>query len=85
MEYSGKFSGAWFDVGTGVNISLNDARKIVTKNFPQVIFDYTAPRQVDVMHTKADITSLRKLGWSPKHNIVDGISECFFLLKKELE
>ena len=84
MNYKGNFDGCYFDVGTGDNISLNEMREIVKKHIPSVIFDYVEERKGDVHTTKADISALLKLGWSPKVKIRDGINECFINLKKEL-
>lgn len=78
------FGGKWFDVGTGDNISLNNIKGIANKYFPDVRFDYVAPREGDVRSSRADIAPLTSLGWSPKHNIVDGIADCFARLRDEL-
>ena len=85
MNYEGSFGGSWYDVGTGESISLNDVKSIVLNYFPDVIFKYVAPRKGDVMHTKANISPLHELGWSPKNSVLQGITECFVLLKRELE
>ena len=84
MEYEGKFAGQHFDVGTGANISLNEMRDIVNEQFPSVEFDYTAERKGDVFTTKADMSPLKELGWDPKINIKEGISDCFERLKAQL-
>ena len=85
MNYDGKFGGMHYDVGTGDNISLNEMREIVQSRFPKVVFDYIPPREGDVLCTKADISKIGDAGWVPKHDILEGIAECFALLKKELE
>ena len=85
MEYKENFNGEYFDIGTGSNISLNEIKEIVLKYFPDVTFDYIEERKGDVLYTQANILPLKELGWSPKINITEGISECFKLLKKELE
>ena len=85
MNYEGSFGGSWYDVGTGESISLNDVKSIVLNYFPDVIFKYVAPRKGDVMRTKANISPLHELGWSPKNSVLQGITECFVLLKRELE
>ena len=84
MEYEGKFQGQPFDVGTGENISLNQMKDMVNEVFPEVKFEYRPPREGDVMCTQADITPLKGLGWTPKHDISQGISGCFEKLKGEL-
>ncbi len=85
MEYDGAFKGQNFDVGTGSNISLNEMKDIVNGYFPDVKFDYTDDRPGDVLSTKADMQPLKNLGWSPKIQINDGISDCFAQLKNKLE
>ena len=84
MEHAEGFSGKWFDVGTGDNISLNGMKDLVHNYFPNVKFDYVGSREGDVLYTKASIKPLKDLGWEPKNNIVEGVSECFSLLKKEI-
>jgi UDP-glucose 4-epimerase len=84
MEYGGKFGGKPFDVGTGNNISLNEMANIVSKHFPEIKFDYVAPRKGEVLYTKADMRPLKNLGWEPQIKIQNGIAQCFEKLKKEL-
>jgi nucleoside-diphosphate-sugar epimerase len=84
MESETNFNGSWYDVGTGTNISLNNVKNIVHSFFPHVIFDYVKEREGDVMYTKANIEPLQELGWEPRYNISDGISECFSILRDEL-
>jgi len=84
MEYEGEFSGANYDVGTGDNVSLNQIRDIVLECFEDVKFDYVESRTGDVMVTKANMMPLKQLGWAPKHNIKDGIRECYEKLKVDL-
>ena len=85
IEDDGAFKGQNFDVGTGSNISLNEMKDIVNGYFPDVKFDYTDDRPGDVLSTKADMQPLKNLGWSPKIQINDGISDCFAQLKNKLE
>jgi UDP-glucose 4-epimerase len=84
MNYDGYFGGAWYDIGTGNNISLNEIKLIVNKHFPEVSFKYIEDRRGDVMITKANISPLVELGWKPKNNIYDGIHECFEKLKNNI-
>ena len=84
MEYEKEFSGQYFDVGTGSNISLNEIKNIVLDYFPQVKFDYTEERKGDVSYTQANVLSLKEFGWRAKINIFDGISECFRNLQEEI-
>ena len=84
MESAKDFNGAWFDVGTNDNITLNEMKALVHEHFPDIEFRYTESRAGEVMCTRADISPLVSLGWTPKHQIKKGILECFLLLKQEL-
>jgi UDP-glucose 4-epimerase len=77
-------AGQSFDVGTGDNISLNEMKDIVNEHFPEVQFDYVEERKGDVLLTKADMSPLKELGWEPKKQIKEGISQCFEILKGQL-
>jgi nucleoside-diphosphate-sugar epimerase len=84
MEHKENFNGRHYDVGTGRNVSLNQIKEIVSKYFPDLNFEYVAPRPGDVNITCANILDLEKLGWMPKTKIYDGINKCFRSLKEEL-
>lgn len=85
MEYEGEFNGNHYDCGTGSNISLNEVKDIVLKHFPKTNFKYVDPRPGDVLLTKANSDSLKRLGWQTKINIKNGINQCFEKLKGEIE
>lgn len=78
------FWGDWYDVGSGDNISLNELRKIVLKYFPDQEFQYVAPRPGDVMYTEADLSKLKKFGWSSKIDLNSGLNSIFNTLRSEL-
>jgi UDP-glucose 4-epimerase len=84
MGYKGCFEGRQFNVGTGDNVSLNEIKEIVNKFFPEVKFDYVKERTGDVLHTKANMTPLKEIGWEPKITIKEGINECYNKLQGEL-
>jgi len=77
MSYEEDFSGEFFDVGTGNNISLNEVKDIILKYHPDLHFDYVPPREGDVKYTKADMSKLANIGWRPEVSISEGISKCF--------
>ena len=77
MSYEEQFSGDFFDVGTGNNISLNEVKDIILKYHPDLHFDYVAPREGDVRYTKADMSKLANIGWRPDVTISEGIDKCF--------
>jgi len=76
MNYGSKFNGANYDVGTGLNISLNEIKDIA-KKYHDVKFEYVNERVGDVLYTLADMKPLRDLGWEPKMDLVTGINKCF--------
>ena len=82
MNYENRFGGANFDVGTGVNISLNQVKDIVQNYFANVEFKYVKSRPGEVQETKADVRPLSDLGWNTEIAIKDGIEECFRELSK---
>jgi len=85
MKSLDNFEGAWYDIGTGDNISLNEVKAIAQKYFPDCVFDYIESRKGDVMFTKADTSKTFSIGWSPKYTISQGINECFNNLRNEME
>ena len=85
MKYKENFNGRYFDVGTGSNISLNEASKIVSSYFPDVKFKYIEERKGDVLLTRAEPESLAKLGFKTQTSIFDGVHNCFVNLLKELK
>lgn len=85
MNYDKKFAGQHYDVGTGQNISLNEVKDIVQKYFPNLDFEYVEDRPGDILFTKANIEPLKKIGWSAKIDIRNGIEDCFEKTKGELK
>ena len=83
MEHEGSFSGGHFDVGTGTNISLNEVKKLVLREHPNIKFDYVEPRPGDIMLTKANTLPLNNLGWHTTVSIQEGIEECFKFQKEK--
>ena len=83
MDYEDRFGGKVFDIGTGENISLNEAKDIVLEYFPDTKFEYREPRPSEVSITRADPSLFKLLGWEARTSIIDGIRECFSGLKKE--
>ena len=83
MNYNQSFSGKYYDIGTGNNISLNEIAQIVKEHFPKVEFEHIEPRKGDVMYTKADMNPMKEIGWVPTIEIKKGVEECFTKLKEE--
>ena len=76
MEYSERFDGKVFDVGTGDNISLNEVKEIV-QEYHAVEFDYVAPRPGEVATTQANTAGLEAYGWTAQVSIPEGMRRCF--------
>ena len=83
MEQESNFNGAVYEVGTGTNISLNQIKELVDKHFPNIEFEYRAPRLGDVRETKAKIGPLKSMGWTAGIDIFEGIEDCFRRIKDE--
>jgi nucleoside-diphosphate-sugar epimerase len=80
MEYSGKFNGKHYDIGTGDNISLNEIKEVIQKHH-DVEFKYIDARPGEVLLTKAKINPLKEIGWQHSVPIKVGIEKCFKELK----
>ena len=76
MSHEDRFDGAVFDIGTGDNISLNEIKDIA-QAYHNIEFNYTAPRDGDVLETRADTQKLKNIGWKHSVPIIDGIHSCF--------
>jgi len=83
MEHKESFDGIVYDVGTGKNISLNEAVDIIHKYFPNIEFEKRPSRPGEVLLTKADTEGLKKLGWCATISVEEGIDSCFRKLKGE--
>jgi len=55
-----EFCGTAYNVGTGDNISVLDIAKLLGKPYKHI-----PPRAGEARNTKADITKISKMGWSP--------------------
>jgi len=47
-----------------------------------VVWKHAPPRKGDIKHSKADISPLVDLGWSPQTTIKQGLRSCFEGLTK---
>jgi UDP-glucose 4-epimerase len=77
MNYKDKFNGNFYDIGSGKSISLNYIKDYINK-YNKVEWKSSPERIGDVKHTKADISKMLELGWSPLINIEDGLKLCFY-------
>ena len=83
MNHNDDFNGNHYDVGTGNNISLNEMKEMVQEIDSSIKFDYISERPGDVMLTKANISSLKALGFQTEISIKEGLRDCFTNLKGE--
>jgi len=77
INYKDKFNGNYYNIGSGKSISLNYIKDYINK-YNKVEWNMSKPRIGDVKNTKADITKMLELGWSPKIDIEDGLKFCFY-------
>jgi len=76
MNYSNKFNGDFYDIGSGKSISINYIKNYINM-YNDVKWQQSPERTGDVKHTTANISKIMKLGWSPKVDIEDGLKLCF--------
>jgi UDP-glucose 4-epimerase len=76
MQSNDYFGGKIMNVGTGTSISLNKVKSYLeSKGFTDWV--YAPTRQGDIRHSRADITNLHRIGWSPEISITEGLQKCF--------
>ena len=83
MNHNDSFNGNHYDVGTGNNISLNEMKEMVQEIDSSIKFDYISERPGDVMLTRANVSSLKALGFQTEISIEEGLRDCFTNLKGE--
>ena len=83
MHHNDDFNGNHYDVGTGNNISLNEMKEMVQEIDSSIKFDYISERPGDVMLTRANVSSLKALGFQTEISIEEGLRDCFTNLKGE--
>lgn len=75
MNYSGKFNGDTYDVGTGVSQSLLDIKNFIDSVY-DVQWSYKDGRLGDIKNSKADTTKMREIGWNSKIGLKAGLRRC---------
>jgi len=76
MNHEDKMAGLSFDVGTGIETSLNEVRDIVSQHC-EPEWHNAKSRLGDIQFSKANTEVLESLGWKAKVNIVEGLKTCF--------
>ena len=79
----GKMWGHWYDIGSGENISLNELKEIVCEVIPGQDFEYTEPREGDVMFTEAKIDKFKTFGWENTVPLQQGLRDIFLRIRDE--
>jgi UDP-glucose 4-epimerase len=80
-----QLSGGVFNVGSGVNFSVNEIYQLVEgilKTGLQPIFKPDLPGEAEI--TLADITAARSLGWTPRVDIQDGLKRTIKYLQSRV-
>jgi UDP-glucose 4-epimerase len=77
-NYAGPFGGETYDVATGVNTSINRIKSFISSELETETKWHRVPERTgDVKHSTARTIDLKKLGWSSKVKITDGLKKCF--------
>ena len=79
-------TGKVFNLGSGVNYSVNEIYSIISKilNFKRKP-KYKPDLPGEAFQNLADITEANKIGWFPKINLEDGLKTSVDFIKKEIE
>jgi len=65
-----------FNIGTGRRVSINELAKLITRLMDRGSKPiYQEPRPGDVMHSLADISKAKQLGYNPRYNLDEGLRE----------
>ncbi len=79
-------TGKVFNLGSGVNYSINDIYEIIADLLKSDVKPVYKPDQPgEAFANLADITEARKLGWEPKTDLAAGLKNSLSLLRREIE
>jgi len=79
-------TGKVFNLGRGVNYSINDIYKIISELLKSDVKpEYKPDQPGEAFANLADITEAKKLGWEPKTTLSAGLKASIEFIKKELE
>ncbi len=79
-------TGKVFNLGSGLNYSINDIYKIISDLLKSGIKPlYKDDQPGEAYANLADITEARKLGWEPKTDLVTGLNKSIKFIKNEIE
>ena len=71
----------YYEVGCGVNYSLNYIKRYIDKRF-DVEWKHAPARAGDARHTKARNSTLMSAGWRPSVDMDQGLEECFNIVAR---
>lgn len=76
-----------FNVGTSIEISVNQLADFLRKFFPDLIVSYVPERDVDNIRRRfVDIDKIhQRLNWTPKYSFIKGIDETIKWYKSSLQ
>jgi nucleoside-diphosphate-sugar epimerase len=81
----GRTTGKVFNVGSGVNYSINEMYQKISRLLGMHIPPaYKSDLPGEATQTLADITEARKLGWTPRVSLDDGLRTSVDFIKNEL-
>jgi len=69
-----------YNVGTGRTYSIMEMCNIfkkISKQNPQIKSVRSRLRKTDIKEIKADISKIKKLGWKPRINLIDGLKKYY--------
>jgi nucleoside-diphosphate-sugar epimerase len=75
-KFEGSFKGSCYDVGTGLNYSLNYIKNFILSRH-NVTFKHLEPRSSDALFSRANIDPLLTLGWKSQMTFNNGLKGCF--------
>lgn len=79
-------TGQVFNLGSGKNYSVNEIYNIISKQLNSNIKPiYQPDLPGEAFQNLADIKEAKKLGWSPKIDIIDGLNTSIEFIKNELK
>jgi len=76
MEHNEKFNGANYDVGTGVETSIDYVRQHINQH-AHALWSEEPEREGDIKFSCAKVQALKDLGWSAQIDIKNGLESCF--------
>jgi UDP-glucose 4-epimerase len=74
-----------YNVGSGIPTTVNQLAEHMTKiaGKPNYEIQHISPLKNDAKHKYADITKLKKLGYQPKTNLIEGLTKYLEWYKKD--